>query len=199
MPLHLDRQRFAPARRHPDIEIARIGGNALDRAALAPEIAADDPHAGAVVIDDFRNVGGLDVLIARRRHLVRRRQIGPELEAVHAALGVALRHFLVENAAPGRHPLHVAGAEVAAVAQAVAVLDVSRQHIGDGLDAAMRMPGEAGAIVVRPIVAEVIEQQERIELLGVAEAEGAAQMHAGAFNRGLRADDALDRSNGHVL
>ena len=117
---------------------------------------------------------------------------------MHAALRVALRHFLVENAAAGRHPLHVAGAEVAAVAQAVAVLDVARQHIGDGLDAAMRMPGKAGAIVVRPIVAEIVEQQERIELLGVAEAEGAAKMHAGAFDRGLGADDAFDRSNGHV-
>ena len=63
----------------------------------------------------------------------------------------------------------------------------------------MRMPGEAGAIVVRPIVAEVVEQQERIEFLGVAEAEGAAQMHAGAFNGGLGADDALDWSNGHVF
>ena len=101
---------------------------------------------------------------------------------MHAALRVALRHFLMQDAAPGRHPLHVAGAEIAAIAEAVAVLDVAGQHIGDGLDAAMRMPGKAGAIFVRPVVAEIVEQQERIELGGVAEAEGAAQMHAGAFD-----------------
>ena len=110
---------------------------------------------------------------------------------------VALRHLLVKDAAAGGHPLHVAGAEIAAVAQAVAVLDVAGQHIGDGLDAAMRMPGKAGAILVGTVVAEIVEQQERIELGGVAEAEGAAQMDAGALDRGLGGDDALDRSDGH--
>jgi hypothetical protein len=64
------------------------GGDAFDRAAPPPEVAAHDPHAGAVVIGDLRNFGGLDVLVARRRHFQRRRQIGPELETVHAALGV---------------------------------------------------------------------------------------------------------------
>ena len=47
------------------------------------------------------------------------------------------------------------------------------------------MPGKAGEIVVGNVVAEVVEQQERIELGGVAEAERAAQMHARAFHRGL--------------
>ena len=81
---------------------------------------------------------------------------------MHAALRVALRHFLMHDAAAGRHPLHVAGFEIAAVAQAVAVLDVARQHIGNRLDAAMRMPGKASAIVVGPVVAKIVEQQERI-------------------------------------
>ena len=85
--------------------------------------------------------------------------------------GVALRHLLVQDAAARRHPLHVAGAERAPVAEAVAVLDGARQHVGDGLDAAMRMPREAGEVVVGPVVAEVVEQQERIELGRVAEAE----------------------------
>ena len=62
------------------------------------------------------------------------------------------------------------------VAEAVAVLDGAGQHIGDGLDAAMRMPRKAGAIIVGTIVAEIVEQQERIELAGVAEAEGAVQL-----------------------
>ena len=104
---------------------------------------------------------------------------------MHAALRVALRHLLVEDAAAGGHPLHVAGAERAAVAQAVAVLDRAGQHVGDGLDAAVRVPGEAGEVVLRALVAEIVEQQERIELGGVAEAEGAAQLDAGAFDGGL--------------
>src|SRR5580704_16162803 len=197
VPLELDRQGLALTRRHPDVEITRIGGDAFDRAALAPEIAADHTHAGAVVVDHFRDLRRLDVLIARRRHLQRRRQIGPELEAVHAALRVALRHFLVQNAAAGSHPLYVAGAEVAAIAQAVAVLDIAGQYISNGLDAAMRMPGKAGAIIFRPVVAEIVEQQERIGGLGFAEAERAAQLYAGALGRGLRGDDLLYGPDGH--
>src|SRR5580658_3446039 len=58
----------------------------------------------------------------------------------------------------------------------------------------MRMPGKTGAIVVRPVVAEIVEQQERIELAGIAEAEGAAKLYAGALDGGLRSDDAFDCS-----
>ena len=69
----------------------------------------------------------------------------------------------MEDAAAGRHPLHVAGAEAAAIAEAVAVFDRAGQHVGDRLDAAMRMPREPGEIFVRMVVAEVVEQQKRIE------------------------------------
>src|SRR5205823_5919114 len=122
---------------------------------------------------------------------------GPQLEAVHAASRIALRHFLMENAAPGGHPLHVPGTELAAIAQTVAVLDASGEHVGDGLDAAMRMPGKSRAVVVGIFVAEIVEQQEGIEFAGVAEAEGAAQSDAGALDRGLGLDDAFDGPNGH--
>ena len=116
---------------------------------------------------------------------------------MHAALRVALRHFLVHDAAAGGHPLHVAGTEIAAIAQAVAVLDIAGQHIGNGLDAAMRMPGKAGAIILRPVIAKIVEQQERIGGVGFAEAEGAAQFYAGALERGLRGDDLLHGPDGH--
>ena len=197
MALDFDRQRLALARRHEDVEITRIGGDAFDRAALAPEVAADDAHARAVIVDDLGNVGGLDVLIARRRHFQGRRQIGPELKAVHAALGVALRHFLMQDAAARRHPLHVAGIEIAAIAEAVAVLDGAGQHISNGLDAAMRMPRKAGAIIVGPVIAEIVEQKERIEFGRVAEAEGAVELDAGALDDGLRRHDAFHRPDGH--
>jgi len=105
---------------------------------------------------------------------------------VHAALRVALRHLLMENAAPGRHPLHVARTEIAAITQAVAVFDVTGQYIGDRLDAAMRMPRKPGEILLRAVVAEIVEQQERIELGGVAKTEGAAKVNACALHGGLR-------------
>ena len=64
----------------------------------------------------------------------------------------------------------------AAVAEAVAVLDRAGEHVGDRLDAAVRVPREAGEVVGRALVAEIVEQQERIEVARVAEAEGAAQV-----------------------
>ncbi len=90
---------------------------------------------------------------------------------MHAPCGIALGHLLVNDAAAGGHPLHVAGGDGAAVAHAVAVLDGAGQHVGDGLDAAMRMPGKAGEVILGNVVAEIVEEQEGIEVGGVAEAE----------------------------
>src|SRR5712691_2854397 len=103
----------------------------------------------------------------------------------------------MHDTAAGGHPLHVAGAERAAVAEAVAVLDRAREHVGDGLDAAMRMPRKAGTVILRPLVAKIVEQQERIEFVGIAEAECALEFDTGAFDRRLRLDDLLDGANGH--
>jgi len=91
-----------------------------------------------------------------------------------------------------------AGAETAAIADAVAVLDGARQHIGNGLDAAVGMPRESGQIVGRVVVPKIVEQEERIVLGGVTEPERAAELHARAFHRGLRLDGAFDRSDGHA-
>src|SRR6185295_16825147 len=99
---------------------------------------------------------------------------------------IALRHLLVEDAAARSHPLHVAGAEAAAIAEAVAVRHLTGEDVGDRLDAAMRMPREAGEIVGRVLVAEIVEQQKRIELARVAEAECALQLDTRAFERGRR-------------
>ena len=47
-----------------------------------------------------------------------------------------------------------AGSKPAPVSQTVAVIDASRQHVGDGLNAAVRMPAKSRAIIFRTIVAE---------------------------------------------
>ena len=103
----------------------------------------------------------------------------------------------MDDAAAGRHPLNVAGGDGAAVAHAVAVLHGSGQDVGDGLDAAVRMPGKAGQVILGNVVAEIVEQQERIEVGRVAEAERPAQVHARAFQGGLGLDEPLDGSDGH--
>ena len=160
----------------------------------SPQMTA---HRGAVVVHDLRNLDGWNVLVARRHHLQPRRQVRPQLEAVHAAALVALRHFLVQDAAAGGHPLHVARPHAAAIAQAVAMLHGPGQHVGDGLDAAVRMPGETGHIVVRPLVAEIVEQEKRIEFARIAEAERTAQLHARALEHRPRLIDTPDGPNGH--
>src|SRR5262249_33912842 len=154
----------------PDVEVARFGGYPLHRAAPAPKVAADDAHTRAIVIDHLGDVGRLDVLVARRRHLERRGQVGPQLKAMHATATVALGHFLVEDAAAGGHPLHVTGSERSLVAEAVLMLDGSGEHVGYGLNTPVRMPGKSGAIVIDAVVAKIVEQQERIERGGIAEA-----------------------------
>ena len=63
--------------------------------------------------------------------------------------GVALGHLLVQDAAAGGHPLHVARGHLALVAEAVAVLDGAGEHVGDRFDAAVRMPRESGQVILR--------------------------------------------------
>src|ERR1700730_7994451 len=116
---------------------------------------------------------------------------------MHSPLGVSLRHFLVQNSAPGGHPLDVAGTELAPVSQTVAVVHASREHIGDRLDAAVWVPWKSRAVVVWTFIAEIIEQEQWIELARITEAEGTAQSHACAFDRGLGFDDTLNGPNGH--
>ena len=79
----------------------------------AERFAGDDPHARLAV--GARRLGDAlagDLLVARPRQLQARRQVHPDLEAVHAAalLADALRrHLRVHDAGAGGHPLHVAG------------------------------------------------------------------------------------------
>ena len=77
------------------------------------------------------------------------------------------------------------------------MLNIACEHVSDGLDAAVRMPRKAGAILFRPVIAEIVEQQKRIELGGVSKAERAAQVHAGALDGRLGRDDAFHGPDGH--
>jgi len=85
---------------------------------------------------------------------------------MHLPGGIAARHLLVQDARPGGHPLDVAGPEHAGIAKAVAMRDLALEDVGDRLDAAMRAPRKALGIARRIIVAEIVEQQERVQLRG---------------------------------
>jgi hypothetical protein len=61
----------------------------------------------------------------------------------------------------------------------------------------MGVPRESLEVVCRILVAEIIEQEEGIGLVRVAEAEGAAEADTGSLQRGLRLDDAFDGADRH--
>jgi hypothetical protein len=63
------------------------------------------------------------------------------------------------------------------------------QNVGDGLDAPVGVPREAGHVIGRVVAAKVVQQQEGIEFGGLAEAEGALQANASAFDGGFGLQD----------
>jgi hypothetical protein len=150
-----------------------------------------------IVIGDLRNISGLYLLIAGRRHFERGGEICPELKPVRAARTVSLRHFLVNDAASCRHPLNLAGANRSAIPQAVLVIDGSGEHIGDGFDASMRMPREAGRVVFRGVAAKLVEEQKRVKLRGASKPKGAVEMHSCSFELRPRSDQFLNGPQRH--
>ena len=65
-----------------------------------------------------------------------------------------------------------------------------------GIDATVRMPGETGQVVrAGSSLTEIVEQQEGIEVLGLAEAEGALELHTGAFDGGLCLENFFNRGS----
>jgi hypothetical protein len=103
----------------------------------------------------------------------------------------------MDDAATRAHPLHAARFQIAGIAEVILVAHVPVEHIGHSLEAAMRMRGEAGDIVVRIFSREMIEHQERIEAGPVRLAETALKLDAGAVRGGNGFDDALQGAGRH--
>ncbi len=98
----------------------------------------------------------------------------------------------MDDAAPGRHPLHAAGDQLAPVADVILMAHGAGQHVGHGLEAPVRMIGEAGEVVVGPVRLELVEQEERVEMIEILGADHARETHAGAVGRRLPSDDLAD-------
>ena len=67
----LDFEPLSLSRGNRDIQVIRVGGHSFHRALSAPELAADDAHAGAVIVGDLGYRTRRNVLIARVDHLQR--------------------------------------------------------------------------------------------------------------------------------
>ena len=110
---------------------------------------------------------------------------------MHPAAWITLWHLLVNDSASRGHPLNVSCVYDAAASDAVAVLDASREDVCDGLDSSVGMPRESRLVILRTFIPEVVEQEERVELGRVAEAERPAQIHTCAFAGWLGHDEPL--------
>ena len=93
----------------------------------------------------------------------------------------------MNDAAAGGHPLHRARPKQADIALVVAMAHSAREHIGDGLEAAMRVRRKAGDVGVGIVRVERIEHQERIEILKPRLADDAGELHP----RAIRGGDAV--------
>ncbi len=119
-----------------------------------------------------------EVLVAGAPQLLRRREVHPELEPVHApALAEDARAWQlgVHDAGPGRHPLGVAGHEPPTAAPRVAVVHLAGEEVGHRLEPTVGMVrralGLARGIVGGP---HLVEQDERVEELQGGRGKGPA-------------------------
>ena len=106
------------------------------------------------------------------------RKVDPELDAVEQAalLDEPLRRRLdVQEPRSGRHPLGVAVGDGAATAVGVLVVEGAVDDVGDGLEAAVRVPGGALGLARRVVhLAHLVHHDERVELGEVDAGERAA-------------------------
>ena len=172
------------------IEIQRLRVLALHGAGHALARAGDDPHRHAAAAP-FGHLCRLQIAVPGRAHLVLGRQVEPELKALHQALGL-LRQFTVDHAATGGHPLHAAALQQPLVAGRVAMAHAPGEHVGHGLEAAVRVVGEAGDVIVGRIAAERVEHQERVEPVLQVLRQHPGQLDTGAVAGGATGDQAFD-------
>ncbi|MNT02972.1 hypothetical protein D3C72_1374880 [compost metagenome] len=132
------------------------------RGALAADVAGHHQNLGALarVVEEAGDRQGFapQHLEVRLGHLARAREVEPDLEEldrVGAGRVEQGEHLRMDDALARRQPLHVARAEARRGAERVGVVDVAVEHDGDGLEAAVRVPGEARhhvAVVHAPAV-----------------------------------------------
>src|SRR5450830_1018157 len=98
----------------------------------------------------------------------------------------------VDHPLAGGHPLHTAVLQQAFVARAVAVQHAAGDHVGDGLEATVRVVGEAGDVIVGVVAAKGIEHQEGVEPVLQRLGQHPAELDARPIRCGLPAHQLLD-------
>ncbi len=145
--------------------------------------AADDHARAHAARRDLRNLATVARYVRRRHLLQPPRQVDPQL---HPAIDPRLsRHLGVKRAAARREQLHAAGRHAAHVAQIVAVLERSVEHVRERLESAVRVCGKAR----RGCHAEIVEQHERIDVIARCGRKQTHELRALAVGGCATADD----------
>ena len=163
-------------------------------ALVSVDLAGDDAHeAAAVVRGEQGHLAAADVLVARVRHLHRPGQVDPQLEAVeqptgqHERLG---RHLDVQQARARGHPLGVTVGDRATATVAVPVLEGAVDDVGDGLEAAVRVPGSALGLARGVLdLTHLVHVDERVERRQVDPGEGSPHGEPFALEAARRCRD----------
>ena len=145
--------------------------------------AGDDPdQRPRVGRGEQRDLAGADVLVGGSFSLSSRGRFTqswmpwkrPPFWTSHSGRGLD-----VEDAAPGGHPLGVAVGDRAAAAVGVLVVEDAVDDVGDGLEAAVRVPRRALGLARRVLhLAHLVHHDERVELRQVDAGERAAHREA---------------------
>src|SRR5262249_1267642 len=135
----------------------------------AERFTRDDPYRDFSIRRlDGGDFGRRKLLIVRANHLLRLRQIYPELHAVKRSSGLfkfLRRLFRMDNTTACCHPLNVASFQFSFVSVGILVAEVSGQHVGYCFEAAVRMIRSALRLS-RPDMhrTHLVEQQEWVEI-----------------------------------
>jgi hypothetical protein len=102
----------------------------------------------------------------------------------------------MHDAASGSHPLHRARLEHTLVAVVVLVAHAAVEHVRDGFEATMRMLRESRDVILGLVRAELVEQQEWIEIGQLGLADDPGEFDARAVGGGLAAKRLDDCARG---
>jgi hypothetical protein len=122
------------------------------------------------------------------------------LQALRAPACLGIGAFGVDDAAAGRHPVDVAGRDRLDEAEAVAMDDFTREEIGDGGEADMRVRANVDAAAGRELDrAELVEEDERADHAALRRRQHALHREAVAEVAGAGEDLVLDEGGGWVI
>ena len=137
----------------------------------AADLAGDDADQRAAVLGRQQlDLTALDRLVPGGGELVLLRQVHPQLDAVEGAAALdefGGRGLDVQDPRAGRHPLGGAVGDQAAAAVRILVGEAAVDHVGDRLEAAVRMPGGASRLAGLVLdLAHLVHVDERVEVGG---------------------------------